>query len=785
MGRFFITIAIILVLITNAYSQTNKGINYQAVARNASGNLLENQNISVRFSILEDSPTGNMVYSESQLAMTNEYGLFTLSIGNGNILSGDFSNIDWSGSNIYLKVEIDENGGNNYEVVGTTKFMSVPYALYGKDEDDDPKNEIQELNLSGTILSLSKNGGQVTLPSSGGGDNWGTQYAIVENTLKGKGTSAEPLGISQMGATEGQILEWDGTSWAPQNNESQTLTKEGGQIILSNGGGSVTDSVDDADSDPENELQLLSYSNDTLRLSLGGGEAVISAGASKLDDLNDAKTDDNNIFLGDNSGKNDNGNNGNTAVGMNSMHSNTSGQLNTANGYMSLSQNTTGNLNVGVGGGTLYSNTSGDNNVAVGIRALSKNTTGYSNIAIGIDALSYNTTRGNLVAVGDSALYNNGNGASGDLDANWNTAVGSKALYSNTRGYSNTANGFRALYSNTTGYYNTANGHRALYYNTTGHNNTANGNSALYSNTTGNDNTANGYSALYYNTTGNDNTANGYRALYHNTTGYYNTANGYSALFRNTTGHTNTAIGSQALHSNTTGKNNTAIGYGTIYKNTTGENNTAIGRGAYYYGNYSNSSAFGYMSSIKNSNQARIGNSSVTSIGGYAAWTNLSDGRYKYNLADDVKGLDFILKLHPVTYQMDVQGIAEFLGEDKRFDEKSKSLVSAQPDEFMVKSREEKSQICYSGFVAQEVEQVAKEVGYDFSGVDTPQNEKSLYGLRYAEFVVPLVKAMQEQQAIIEDQRKINESQQNIIEEQNIKIRDLINRLEKLEDSNN
>ena len=56
----------------------------------------------------------------------------------------------------------------------------------------------------------------------------------------------------------------------------------------------------------------------------------------------------------------------------------------------------------------------------------------------------------------------------------------------------------------------------------------------------------------------------------------------------------------------------------------------------------------------------------------------------------------------------------------------------------------EKENIVYSGFLAQEVEATAKHLGYDFSGVDKPKNDKDFYGLRYAEFVVPLVKAVQE-----------------------------------------
>jgi hypothetical protein len=211
------------------------------------------------------------------------------------------------------------------------------------------------------------------------------------------------------------------------------------------------------------------------------------------------------------------------------------------------------------------------------------NNIGYSNVAIGRGALRNDVGGINLVAIGDSALYNN----LGDVGAEeglQNTAVGSKALFSNTTGYSNTANGHQSLYSNTTGYSNTANGYQSLYSNTTGSYNTANGLQSLYSNTTGSGNTANGYRSLYSNTTGGGNTANGYRSLYSNTTGSYNTANGLQSLYSNTTGYSNTANGYQSLYSNTTGYSNTANGYQSLYSNTTGNSNTVNG----YYSLYSN-----------------------------------------------------------------------------------------------------------------------------------------------------------------------------------------------------
>ena len=89
----------------------------------------------------------------------------------------------------------------------------------------------------------------------------------------------------------------------------------------------------------------------------------------------------------------------------------------------------------------------------------------------------------------------------------------------------------------------------------------------------------------------------------------------------------------------------------------------------------------------------------------------------------------------------------------------------------------EKEKILYTGFVAQEVEAAAAELGFLFSGVDAPKNNKDTYGLRYAEFVVPLVKAVQEQQAQIEELKKQN-AELKALQQQNIA---LLLRLEKLE----
>jgi hypothetical protein len=148
------------------------------------------------------------------------------------------------------------------------------------------------------------------------------------------------------------------------------------------------------------------------------------------------------------------------------------------------------------------------------------------------------------------------------------------------------------------------------------------------------------------------------------------------------------------------------------------------------------------------SNQVRIGNTAVTSIGGEVNWTAFSDGRYKKNTKEDVPGLSFITKLRPVTYTLDVNSIDSKLKVKqpegtgvKLADETARLIAALQPSSEEQKAKAEKAKVVYTGFVAQEVEEAAKALNYDFSGVDKPKGKEDFYGLRYGDFVVPLVKA--------------------------------------------
>jgi hypothetical protein len=290
------------------------------------------------------------------------------------------------------------------------------------------------------------------------------------------------------------------------------------------------------------------------------------------------------------------------------------------------------------------------------------------------------------------------------------------------------------MYSNTSGFFNTATGYGSLHENIGGYNNTANG---AY--------------ALYYNT-GYGNTATGYASLDQNQDGVYNTANGFEAMYLNTSGYHNTSLGYQALYHNTTGINNTALGYSAGNDLNNLSNNTTVGAFAHII-NASGCTAIGFNAGTAGTdNLIVLGSPPIAFTGGYTPWTNFSDGRFKKNINEEVKGLDFIMRLRPVTYHMDVRGLYNFWGTspygsgNEKMDDKSVAFID--------NAIKKKEAITMTGFVAQEVEKAAKETGYNFDGVIPPQNSKDHYRIAYEEFVVPLVKAVQEQQQIIEQQQK-------------------------------
>ena len=278
-----------------------------------------------------------------------------------------------------------------------------------------------------------------------------------------------------------------------------------------------------------------------------------------------------------------------------------------------------------------------------------------------------------------------------------------------------------------------------------GGNNTALGFEALKANTTAINNIAIGFQSLLANTTGTNNTAIGVLALDSNTVGIDNTAVGRGTLVDNLSGDSNTAIGRDALF-NSTSDNNTALGRGTLSGVTTGSNNTAIGFNA-------------QVASATNSNQVRIGNTAVTLASVQVAFTITSDKRWKSNIQQSNLGLDFIKQLNPVFYtRKDV----EVNNENTTILETTSNPTTEY------------------GFIAQELESTLKNFDTTNNGIIS-KDDAGMYGVRYNDLIAPMVKAMQEQQAIIDKQKEeINQLKQQF-EVQTNNTNEILKRIEKLE----
>lgn len=181
----------LMIQLNTAHGQAPEGVNYQAIARDNSGNALVNQMISVRFGILQGSATGSLLYEERyDMITTNDFGLFNLVIGEGaqtnNGSVSNFSQINWGAGPIFLRVEVDP--GSGFENLGTSELVSVPYALYAKnsgsalsagngiliqnntiinDGDLSTTNElVSSLQLNGNSLELVDAGATLTVDLS-------------------------------------------------------------------------------------------------------------------------------------------------------------------------------------------------------------------------------------------------------------------------------------------------------------------------------------------------------------------------------------------------------------------------------------------------------------------------------------------------------------------------------------------------------------------------------------------------------------------------------------------
>ncbi|MFC2176474.1 hypothetical protein ACFLR1_05860 [Bacteroidota bacterium] len=405
---------------------------YQGVVRNSVGEVLANQEISLRIELHQTEASGTVVFEEIHSTTTNAFGLFNIQIGSGTSVIGTLSSVDWSNGPYFNEVSVDVTGGANYKSMGTSQLLSVPYALYAE--------------TSGTGSVAGPTG-----PTGPQGPKGNTGATGPQGPTGADGSLTAWLKVGNAGTTSG--ANFIGTT------DNQAL-----------------------DMRTDNVLRVRITTKGQIETYNTGKSVFIGEGAGTNDDLSENQ----NVFVGHNAGLSNTTGNQNTANGLNALYSNTTGSNNTATGSNALYSNRTGYGNTANGISALYSNTTGYRNTATGDSALYRNTSARENSAYGHRAL-YNNNGVFNTAIGHLALYNNNVGG-------YNVATGNHALYGNKGGKFNVGSGYNALYSNISGSQNVAYGSFALASNT-GSNNTAVGHNALLYNYAGNYNTAIGFEA--------------------------------------------------------------------------------------------------------------------------------------------------------------------------------------------------------------------------------------------------------------------------------------------------
>ncbi len=204
MKRTLLLIGMVL-LISVLMAQAPQAFKYQAVIKEQSGQVLSNQNVNLRISILQSAVDGPEVYGELQTVMTSELGLISIQIGNGKNPTGSLSAIDWGAGSHYLRIEMDPAGETNFELMGVSQLLSVPYALYAeksgsgkRDADFDwevigydvvtghggsyPLGNVGiGNNAPGSLLYVAKNMGEPTITIRNLGGGGGATYAMVDD----------------------------------------------------------------------------------------------------------------------------------------------------------------------------------------------------------------------------------------------------------------------------------------------------------------------------------------------------------------------------------------------------------------------------------------------------------------------------------------------------------------------------------------------------------------------------------------------------------------------------
>jgi hypothetical protein len=644
MKRLLYSLVIYLLVSLPALAQ-NEGISFQGLARNAAGEVLVNQKISLRLSILLDSESGTVAYVETRQVTTNPQGIFAVVLGDANTLtkSTDFSTINWTPAPKFIKVEMDPNAGTNFTSMGTSKLQAVPFAFYAYGVDAENVEGILPLGSGGTgvasIADLKTNLGvdqvdntadankplsaasQVALSTKANTADVTTSLASKVDKVTGKElstndyTTVEKAKLAAISGTN--TGDQDLSAFATRTQLETKVDKEAGKglstndyttaekvklaAITGNATGPAGPVGPAGATGPQGLAGAAGAAGPTGATGPQGPIGLTGpAGATGATGL---------LSIGNEAGNTPYWNGTQWVVNSSNLYNNGS---NLGIGTTSPSEKlevvgnvkTSGTLTAGA---ITYPNTAGTNGQVLTSNGLG--TASWTTAAAASGVNSVGTISGSSTANGASITAGVLNLAPADATNGGIVTTGNQA-FSGGKVFNDNiqVNSVRIGAPGSAGSANTMLGAYSFQYGAPGGNNTGVGTMSLASITNstnggspgGNDNTAVGSNAIRQGqgaSNGNRNTAVGSAALTNASDASDNTALGYATL-PIATGGANTAVGSNSLAAITSGTNNTAIGYGATVSSGTQTNSTAIGNGAI----------------VAASNTIQLGNTSVTNV---------------------------------------------------------------------------------------------------------------------------------------------------------------------------
>ena len=641
------------ILNVGLYAQSPQSFSYQAVIRNAEGEPLSEQNVSVRLSI-QNEEGNETYYSETHAAATSSQGVVTLSVGEGNNPIGYFSDIPWAKGQLFMKVEVDPTGAAEFVVLGVSPLHSVPYALFAPNTGNDGVTGsgepgkvalwTGESSLS-SLTALSFDSNLEVTSTEGASDEepifvvrnkdgqivfavyqTGVRvYVDSEDAKSGSKGGFAVGGLTQSKENEAEYFRVTPDSVRIYIDTASTVGKSGSKGGFAVGG--LTQSKQYSGEEffrVTRDSARINISTNGTKSGSKGGFAVGGLTQSKEETTNFMYLTPENYFIGHEAGASNTEGLYNSFLGYKAGFSNTIGNRNTFMGYYSGFSNSSGFSNIFIGDSAGYSNETGIYNVFIGNVTGRSNLSGNSNVFIGSTTGYFNETGYRNVFVGSWCGYKNTSG-------NDNIFMGYRSGWNNTEGYRNVFIGSESGHENITGRYNVFLGNQTGYSNTTGNGNVIIGATSGYNNTDGYYNVFLGNWCGASNTIGHENVFVGNRSGWYNTEGYKNIFVGSYSGFKNEIGSNNIFFGDSAGYTNIVADNNIFIGNKAGFANTDGSRNVFLG----YQSGYSNQSGNNNVFLGNNSGFSNLSGYKNVFIGDSTGFSN-NIGRYNIFIGDKV-----------------------------------------------------------------------------------------------------------------------------------------------------